>query len=83
MTSPFGVQLTDCSFADEVDLVELDEYISEEQAMEMALKETMVSPNSEHFHRSADSVSFSDDEYDDIFTTLTHPVESNNEMDMS
>ncbi|KAJ5760925.1 hypothetical protein N7520_008081 [Penicillium odoratum] len=51
-----------------------DEFISQEEAMEMAMKET------ENQHGS-----FSDDEYDDIFMTLPEPAPSyeSQDMDMS
>lgn len=70
--------------ADEADSAALDEYVSQEQAMEVALRETMGSSNNGHRDQSAGpNVSFSDDEYDDIFMTLADPVQSSQDMDMS
>ncbi|KAJ5577644.1 uncharacterized protein N7459_006608 [Penicillium hispanicum] len=79
-----GVEGEDDMLPDEKDLVELEEYVSQEQAMETALMETVGEPNGQQMRPSAEpSVSFSDDEYDDIFMTLDDPVESHQEMDMS
>ena len=52
--------------------------------MEMALREAMESSNDGHFQPPAEpNVSFSDDDYDDIFLTLADTVESSQDMDMS
>ncbi|KAJ5103477.1 hypothetical protein N7532_004006 [Penicillium argentinense] len=59
----------------EADVQALDEFVTEEEAMEMALQETAVS-------QPAQNASFSDEDYDDIFMTLPDPAQSQ-DMDMS
>lgn len=61
---------------DDVDLRALDEYTSQEQAMEMAMMETMGQQPNET------NGSFSDDEYDDIFMTLQDQPGANQSQDM-
>lgn len=68
---------------DEADPSALDEYISQEEALEMALRETSMAQGHRQYpvhneHRA----SFSDDEYDDIFMTISDPAPSQ-DMDMS
>lgn len=68
---------------DEADAYALDEYISQEEAMEMALRETSSSKGQQPYSaQSAHNASFSDDEYDDIFMTISDPAQSQ-DMDMS
>ena len=66
--------------ADETDLYALDDYVLQEEAMEMALRETEG-----HQQSAGPNVSFSDEEYDDIFMTMPDPALShqNHDMDMS
>lgn len=59
----------------DADVQALDEFVSQEEAMEMALQETSGP-------QSAPNVSFSDDDYDDIFMALPDPAQSQ-DMDMS
>ncbi|KAJ5835011.1 hypothetical protein N7447_001037 [Penicillium robsamsonii] len=68
----------------------LDEFISQEEAMEMALRETQsgVPGRVEHLRSNGPGVSFSDDEYDDIFMGLSESRENQShsqsqDMDMS
>lgn len=71
---------------DDADL--LDEFISQEEAMEMALKETHsgVPARVGDLRSNGPDVPFSDDEYDDIFMGLSEPQGTQCEsqyMDMS
>lgn len=59
----------------EVDLEALDEFVSQEEAMEMALQEA-ANP------QYAPNASFSDEDYDDIFMAMPDPAQSQ-DMDMS
>lgn len=68
---------------------QLDEFLSQEQAMEsaeMALFETMEherrQEDDDQQHMSPSPGSYSDDEYDDIFMDLADPIQDQ-EMDMS
>ncbi|KAJ5384526.1 hypothetical protein N7517_002437 [Penicillium concentricum] len=66
----------------------LDEFISQEEAMEMALRETQsgVPGRVEHLRSNGPGVLFSDDEYDDIFMGLSEPrghQSQSQDMDMS
>lgn len=68
---------------------QLDEFLSQEQAMEsteMALFETMENErkqeDDDQQHTSLNPSSYSDDEYDDIFMDLPDPIQDQ-EMDMS
>lgn len=67
---------------DEADLYELDEYVSQEEAMQMALRETF-GPHGQQPQSAQPNPSFSDDEYDDIFMTISDPVQAGQAMDMS
>lgn len=51
--------------------------------MERALRETMVSNGQGRHAPTQPNVSFSDDEYDDIFMTISNPAQSQQDMDMS
>ncbi|KAF7161138.1 hypothetical protein CNMCM5623_006782 [Aspergillus felis] len=68
---------------DDADVRALDEYVSEEQAMQTALLETAHVPfgKTERMHDA--SSSFSDEEYDDIFMGLADQVPQSQDMDMS
>lgn len=68
-------------FSDDMDPSALDEYVSQEEAMEMALRETMA-PYGQRQHPEQ-NVSFSDDDYDDIFMNISDPALSQQDMDMS
>lgn len=78
-------------YADDADAQALDEYISQEEAMEMALRETMGSDGSgaPEYHQSVDPnhPSFNDEEYDDLFMAISDPaqeqVQASQDMDMS
>ncbi|CAI7571606.1 unnamed protein product [Penicillium pancosmium] len=59
----------------DADMQALDEFVSQEEAMEMALQESAVS-------QPGMNTSFSDDDYDDIFMALPDPAQSQ-DMDMS
>lgn len=66
----------------------LDEFISQEEAMEMALRETQtgVPARVGDLRSNGPSVLFSDDEYDDIFMGLSEPrgdQYESQDMDMS
>lgn len=68
---------------DDADTYALDEYISQEEAMDMALREMSVSKGEQRQPmRTEHNASFSDDEYDDIFMTMSDPAQSQ-DMDMS
>lgn len=73
----------------DTDIRALDEYISEEQAMEMAILENMGSrpsgmqdqyPGQSHVRSTDDGALYSDDEYEGIFMDLADPDQG---MDMS
>lgn len=73
---------------DDADL--LDEFISQEEAMEMALMETHsgVPARVGDLRSNGPGVLFSDDEYDDIFMGLPEPLgnqceSQSQDMDMS
>lgn len=52
--------------------------------MQMAMQETMASNGQQCQDQTAQpNASFSDDEYDDIFMTISDPANSNQDMDMS
>ncbi|KAJ5132507.1 hypothetical protein N7448_006665 [Penicillium atrosanguineum] len=68
---------------DEADMYALNEFISEEEAMQMAMQETMEQNDQQHLYQTQPNTSFSDDEYDDIFMTISDPAQSNQDMDMS
>lgn len=51
--------------------------------MQMAMLETMESNGQQYQHQAQHNASFSDDEYDDIFMTISDPAQSNQDMDMS
>ncbi|KAJ6115550.1 hypothetical protein N7523_005967 [Penicillium sp. IBT 18751x] len=68
---------------DEADTSALNEFISEEEAMQMAMRETMAQNGQQHQYQPQPNTSFSDDEYDDIFMTISDPAQSNQDMDMS
>lgn len=51
--------------------------------MERALRETMASNGQGHPAPTRPNVSFSDDEYDDIFMTISNTAPSRQDMDMS
>ncbi|KAI9929075.1 hypothetical protein ASPWEDRAFT_362867 [Aspergillus wentii DTO 134E9] len=84
--SGFDEHLLDEEVAD-ADAQALDEYISEEQAMEMALFENMQRDQPQSMfgqgQQRTDGSSFSDEEYDDIFMDLADPVPQDQSMDMS
>lgn len=61
----------------------LNEFISEEEAMQMAMQETLRQNGQQHQYQAQPNASFSDDEYDDIFMTISDPAKSNQDMDMS
>ena len=66
----------------------LDEFISQEEAMEMALRETQrgVPGRVRDLQSNGPSVLFSDDEYDDIFMALSESQadqSQSQDMDMS
>ncbi|KAJ5773979.1 hypothetical protein N7457_008875 [Penicillium paradoxum] len=63
----------------------LDEFITQEEAMEMALRETQTGiPGRVEQLRNAPNVPFSDDDYDDIFMELSEPQgHQSQDMDMS
>ncbi|KAJ5723398.1 hypothetical protein N7488_001433 [Penicillium malachiteum] len=67
--------LEDDMLPDESEIRALDEFISQEEAMEMAMLENMYQQDT----------SFSDAEYDDIFMTMPDPAlaHQNQDMDMS
>ncbi|EAW21466.1 uncharacterized protein NFIA_066300 [Aspergillus fischeri NRRL 181] len=67
---------------DDADVRALDEYVSEEQAMETALLETAHVPFG-NTGRTHEANSFSDEEYDDIFMGLADQVPQSQDMDMS
>ncbi|OKP13846.1 hypothetical protein PENSUB_421 [Penicillium subrubescens] len=62
---------------DEAELRALDEFVSQEEAFEMALQEQEMLSNNRHAEPDAP---FSDAEYDDIFMHLSEPAQ---DMDMS
>ncbi|GAQ04372.1 hypothetical protein ALT_1693 [Aspergillus lentulus] len=68
---------------DDADVRALDEYVSEEQAMETALLETAHVPFGKTDRTHDPSSSFSDEEYDDIFMGLADQVPQSQDMDMS
>ncbi|KAJ5514122.1 hypothetical protein N7463_003674 [Penicillium fimorum] len=75
---------------EENDAGALDEFLSQEEAMEMALRETQsgVPGRVEYLRSNGPGVSFSDDEYDDIFMGLSESRENQSQsqsqdMDMS
>ncbi|GFG25213.1 hypothetical protein IFM61606_05147 [Aspergillus udagawae] len=68
---------------DDADVRALDEYVSEEQAMETALLETVHVPFGKTERTHDASSSFSDEEYDDIFMGLADQVPQSQDMDMS
>ncbi|GIK01530.1 hypothetical protein Aspvir_005568 [Aspergillus viridinutans] len=68
---------------DDADVRALDEYVSEEQAMETALLETVHVPFGKTGRTHDASSSFSDEEYDDIFMGLADQVPQSQDMDMS
>jgi hypothetical protein len=68
---------------DEADMYALNEFISEEEAMQMAMQETLRQDGQQHQYQAQPNPSFSDDEYDDIFMTISDPAKSNQDMDMS
>jgi hypothetical protein len=71
-------------FPDDADA--LDEFILQEEAMETALMETQngVHGRVELLRGDGPNVSFSDDEYEDIFMGLPDPQgEQSQDMDMS
>lgn len=76
-------------YADDADAQALDEYISQEEAMEMALRETMGSDGSgaPDYNQSAgpNHPSFNDEEYDDLFMAISDPAQAqaSQDMDMS
>jgi len=61
----------------EADRRALDEFVSQEEAMEMAFREAEANGS-----RGPVNTSFSDDDYDDIFMALSDPAQSQ-DMDMS
>jgi len=63
---------------DEAELRALDEFVSQEEAFEMALQEQELLSN-RHGLTEPDAL-FSDAEYDDIFMHLSEPAQ---DMDMS
>ncbi|KAJ5692813.1 hypothetical protein N7462_002236 [Penicillium macrosclerotiorum] len=66
---------------DEADVRALDEYVLQEQAMEMAMQENLGSGSNAHHQQPTEpNVSFSDEDYDDIFMGLS---DTNQDMDMS
>lgn len=69
------IDWTGLTFLDDADIDAraLDEYVSQEEAMEMAMRETMQQQNG----------SFDDDEYDDIFLTMDSAMGQSQDMDMS
>ena len=71
------------SCVDDADVRALDEYVSEEQAMETALLETAHVPFGKTDRTHDPSSSFSDEEYDDIFMGLADQVPQSQDMDMS
>ncbi|PKX92114.1 uncharacterized protein P174DRAFT_514476 [Aspergillus novofumigatus IBT 16806] len=68
---------------DDADVRALDEYVSEEQAMETALLETGHVPFGKTDRTHDPISSFSDEEYDDIFMGLADQVPQSQDMDMS
>lgn len=81
-----------CCIADFRALVDdadaLDEFISQEEAMEMALRETQsgVPARVGDLRSNGPGVLFSDDDYDDIFMGLSEPPGTpceSQDMDMS
>ncbi|KAE8382585.1 hypothetical protein BDV26DRAFT_288384 [Aspergillus bertholletiae] len=72
---------------DEADIQALDEYLSQEQAMEMEFLENADAqmPSGQYNgHASRDpGLSFSDDEYEDIFMDLADQIAPSQDMDMS
>ncbi|KAF7114098.1 hypothetical protein CNMCM5793_007078 [Aspergillus hiratsukae] len=68
---------------DDADVRALDEYVSEEQAMETALLETAHVPFGKTGRMHDATSSFSDEEYDDIFMGLADQVPQSQDMDMS
>jgi hypothetical protein len=64
---------------DEAELRALDEFVSQEEAFEMALQEQELFSNKRHGLAEPDAP-FSDAEYDDIFMHLSEPAQ---DMDMS
>lgn len=63
-----------------MDASAFDEFVSQEEAMEMAVRETMASNGQ---RQPEQNVSFSDDDYDDIFMNISDPALSHQDMDMS
>ncbi|KAJ5155854.1 hypothetical protein N7492_008657 [Penicillium capsulatum] len=61
----------------------LDELVSQEEAMEMAWREAVANGAGQGHQMAEPNGSFSDDEYDDIFTAISDPAQSNQDMDMS
>ncbi|RHZ44623.1 uncharacterized protein CDV56_103769 [Aspergillus thermomutatus] len=68
---------------DDTDVRALDEYVSEEQAMETALLETVHVPSGNTGGTHDASFSFSDEEYEDIFMDLADQGPQSQDMDMS
>ena len=68
--------LTSLDDAD-LDARALDEYVSQEEAMEIAIRDAEANGS-----RGPVNTSFSDDDYDDIFMALSDPAQSQ-DMDMS
>lgn len=88
VSSDFEYDCGDC-FADLLDDGDvLDEFLSQEEAMEMALRETQMQAQTQAHGRvdqlrgngSGNDVPYSDDDYDDIFMRLQ---EQSQDMDMS
>lgn len=63
---------------DEAELRALDEFVSQEEAFEMALQEQELLSN--RYGLAEPDAPFSDAEYDDIFMHLSEPAQ---DMDMS
>lgn len=49
----------------------------------MAFSETMANGSRSGYQTAEPNASFDDDEYDDIFTAISDPTQSNQDMDMS
>lgn len=73
-----GLEFEDDMLPDQdADMQALNEFVSQEEAMEMALRESAGSRS-----QPGMNTSFSDDDYDDIFMTLPDPAQSQ-DMDTS
>lgn len=87
----FGIEEDEADALNEDEAAQLDEFLSQEQAMEMADLELLQSSEQEqmqqqqHHHQQNGDVnsSFSDEEYDDIFLDLPDPLPQDQGMDMS